>query len=257
MTLGFHHQMEEKSVNSHARNSVIAAAVLLAFPVVQGCASKDWVKQQMDPVAAQVSKNEQRLTQAEGQISTLGGRVNKVEGGLGEFQGKLGSVDAKTDKALDAIANLKLEKRVVIDLKEGANFKFDSANLPAHAKKEIDRVLGELKNQPGGTDGAVFVVAGHTDNAGSENYNYELGQKRADAVAHYLIAEKKMDRIQVVPVSYGKSAPLVANKSIQERAKNRRVELLVYREEIKTGLSSTAAAPKTDKRAGAETLLKK
>jgi hypothetical protein len=95
-------------------------------------------------------------------------------------------------------------------------------------------------------DGTIFLVAGHTDSAGSEEYNYELGKRRADAVSRYLITQKKMDPLRVHSVSYGESSPVAENKTAQSRAKNRRVEILVYREGITS--SATAAAPQPEQR---------
>jgi len=227
----------------------VAAGALGSLLLTQGCiATRDWVKEQMDPVSSRVSTNEQKLTQAENQIATLGnrttgveGKLGQLEGRLGQFDGRLGQVDTKTDKALNTLANLRLERRFVIDMKEGANFGFNSANLPAQVQKEIDGFLSDLKGDAAGAD-TIFLVAGHTDNVGSENVNYELGKKRADAVSRYLITQKKIDPLKVVSVSYGESAPLQDNSSSQGRAKNRRVEILVYRDGI-TSAPSTAGAP--------------
>ena len=208
----------------------------------QGClATRDWVKEQMDPVTGRVAKTEGRLDQIDGQISGLGNRVDGIEGKLGQFDGRLGQVDAKADKALSAIANLRLERKVVIDMKDGANFAFNSASLPASAQHEIDSFMSDLKGDAT-DDNAIFVVAGHTDNAGSDSYNYDLGKKRADAVSRYLILQKKVDPVRVMPVSYGESSPVADNSSPQGRAKNRRVEILVYREGI-TSEPAVAAAP--------------
>ena len=88
----------------------------------------------------------------------------------------------------------------------------------------------------------MFVVAGHTDSMGSEEYNYELGKRRADAVTRYLITQKKLDPMRVIPVSYGESNPTSDNNSPQARAKNRRVEILVYREGI-TSQPAVASTP--------------
>ena len=85
--------------------------------------------------------------------------------------------------------------------------------LPPTAKKEIDSISSELKRSQNGTEGVTFLVAGHTDNAGSENYNYALGQKRANAVASYLVSQKQIDRARVMPVSYGESAPMLDNST--------------------------------------------
>lgn len=227
----------------------VAAGALGSLLLAQGCiATRDWVKEQMDPVSTRVSQSEERLTKAENQIGSLGnrttgveGKLGQFEGRLGQFEGRLGQVDAKTDKALNTLANLRLERRFVIDMKEGANFAFNSANLPAQAQKEIDGFLSDLKGDAAGAD-TIFLVAGHTDNVGAEDVNYELGKKRADAVGRYLITQKKMDPLKVISVSYGESAPLQDNSTGQGRAKNRRVEILVYRDGI-TSTPSAAAAP--------------
>ena len=56
------------------------------------------------------------------------------------------------------------------------------------------------------------MVAGYTDSVGHEDYNYELGQRRATSVAGYLVGNKGLDPTQVRVVSYGASKP-VANNS--------------------------------------------
>jgi peptidoglycan-associated lipoprotein len=222
----------------------VGAGVVGSLLLAQGClATRDWVKEQMDPLDGRVTQTEGRLGQAESQISSLGGRMSGVEGKLGQFEGRLGQVDAKAEKALNAISNLRLERKVVIDMKDGANFAFNSANLPAQAQREIDGFISDLKGDVTG-EGAIFVVAGHTDNAGADDFNYELGKRRADAVSRYLILQKKVDPMRVMPVSYGESVPASDNSTAQGRAKNRRVEILVYREGI-TSTPAVAAAPTT------------
>ena len=116
----------------------------------------------------------------------------------------MGEVDGKAERALTTLGSLKFERRLVIDMKDGANFGFNSAALPPQARKEIDGFLSDLKGDVAGGENAVFLVAGHTDNAGSEDVNYELGKRRADAVSRYLVTQKKMDPLRVVTVSYGK-----------------------------------------------------
>ncbi len=69
-------------------------------------------------------------------------------------------------------------------------------------------------------------VAGHTDSVGSESFNLELSQKRAQAVASYFTAQGvEHARFQVI--GYGESSPIASNDSEQGRAQNRRVELLI------------------------------
>jgi len=129
-----------------------------------------------------------------------------------------------------------LERRFVLNLKEGANFPFNSNALTPETRSQIDGFLSDLKE----TDDAIFLVAGHTDNVGSEAYNYELGQKRAASVARYLIAHKRLDPLRVTAVSYGKSAPIADNATREGRRKNRRIEILVYKEAITASSGGTA-----------------
>ena len=242
-------------MRSNAGKYFIGAGVSAALLMGQGClATRDWVRENVnDPLSGRITQHDGRLDGHDGQIGTLGtrmtgvegklgqfeGRLGQVEGRLGQVEGKVGQVDAKADKALSAIANLRLERKIVIDLKDGVSFGSNSASLPPQAQREIDGFLSDLKGDVAGADGTVFLVAGHTDSVGSEDLNYELGKKRADAVSRYLITKKNLDPIRVVPVSYGQSAPMEENKTPQGRAKNRRVEILVYRD----GVTSTAATP--------------
>ena len=216
-----------QSLNRTGVKYFIGAGVTATLLMSQGClATRDWVRENVnDPLSGRISQTEGRLDGHDGQIGSLGNRMTGVEGKLGQFEGRLGQVDAKADRALCAIANLRLERKIVIDMKDGANFAFNSASLPQQAQREIDGFLSDLKGDVAGADGTIFLVAGHTDSVGSEEYNYELGKKRADAVSRYLITKKSMDPMKVIPVSYGQSAPVAENNNAQGRAKNRRVEI--------------------------------
>jgi outer membrane protein OmpA-like peptidoglycan-associated protein len=207
--------------------------------ILPGClATRDWVSEQLSPRDKRAAEAEGRIDQAGNRLSGAENRISGAESRLSNAEGKIGQVDAKAEKALTSLGNLRLERKLVLDLKEGANFAFNSSALPAQAKKEIDGFLSDLKGDLAENENAMFLIAGHTDNAGPDDYNYELGKKRADNVAKYLILQKKVDPMRVVTVSYGKSAPLTENNNREGRGKNRRVEILVYREGI-----TTASAP--------------
>lgn len=243
-------------------SSIIRRKGLLTFSlfasllfILQGClATRDWVAEELGPRDQRVADAERRLDQvsgrvsgAESRISGAEGRLSNTEGRLSNAEGRIGQVDAKAEKALSSLANLRLERRLVLDLKEGANFGFNSAMLPEQAKKEIDGFLSDLKGDLTGTNSPIFLVTGHTDNAGTDDYNYELGRKRAESVTKYLILQKKLDPMRVVAVSYGKSAPLADNTTREGRGKNRRVEILVYREGITTAPAQAASPASVSK----------
>jgi outer membrane protein OmpA-like peptidoglycan-associated protein len=157
---------------------------------------------------------------------------------MGDAEGRLTEVEAKADKALANFAHLRLERRFVLSLKDGATFTSGSGALTAEARQQIDGFLSDLER----TDDVIFLVAGHTDSIGSEQRNYELGQQRAASVARYLTTRKGIDPLHVTTMSYGASTPIAKNTTPNGRQKNRRIEILVYKEALTTSPPSTAKA---------------
>ena len=99
-----------------------------------------------------------------------------VENRLKPITGQLNDTDAKADRALAGLQNLRLEQRLVLDSSNGPTFAFGSTALTENAKREIDGFFEDLEGSinSGSASGRVFVVAGHTDSVGPEDYNYEL-----------------------------------------------------------------------------------
>jgi outer membrane protein OmpA-like peptidoglycan-associated protein len=162
-----------------------------------------------------------------------------VQDQLNPISGRLNDTDAKANRALAGLQNLRLERKLVLDDSGHApTFAFGSATLSPNAKREVD---GFVEDLDGGTTHAapgsqrLFVVAGYTDSVGREDFNYKLGQRRAESVAGYLVSKEGIDPLQVRVVSYGASKPIADNKSASGRRRNRRVEILVYQEKIVAG----------------------
>jgi outer membrane protein OmpA-like peptidoglycan-associated protein len=131
----------------------------------------------------------------------------------------------------------------VLDLKQGTTFASNSTVLTDQSKKDIDSFLSDLSGDAGGTSGLMFVVAGYTDNTGNAKYNYELAMIRAANAASYLTTDKKIEPGRLIVMSYGESSPVADNATEAGRRKNRRVEILVYRDAITVG-SAAPAAPR-------------
>ncbi|NJL59563.1 MAG: OmpA family protein, partial [Desulfobacteraceae bacterium] len=74
--------------------------------------------------------------------------------------------------------------------------------------------------------GCGFIIEGHTDSIGSEEYNLNLSQRRADAVKKYLTSEFQLDENRLITKPYGKTIPIASNDNEDGRALNRRVEFV-------------------------------
>ena len=70
------------------------------------------------------------------------------------------------------------------------------------------------------------VIEGHTDNVGSEDYNTNLSQRRADAVKSYLVGQG-VSATRVSTYGKGESSPVSSNDSATGRQQNRRVEVII------------------------------
>jgi len=104
---------------------------------------------------------------------------------------------------------------------EGVNFDFDKSTLRQEDIAIIDRDVTTL-DQWGN---ANIEVAGHTDSRGSDEYNMNLSQQRAEAVRNYLIS-KGIAADRLTAKGYGESQPVADNATDEGRFKNRRVELV-------------------------------
>jgi peptidoglycan-associated lipoprotein len=222
----------------------IPLLIISSMFLVSGClATQEWVTEQLFPVNKRISDTEANVTQLGGRVSNVEGQVQTMSQQIADLDKRLNQTDAKADQALDNIQRLKLEKKMVLDLKQGAFFANNSTVLTEQAKRDIDSFLSDLKGEPAGMSSLTFVVAGYTDNVGTEKYNYQLGRIRADNVASYLTTQKKIDPASLSVISFGENGPVAGNTTADGRAKNRRVEILVYRDTIAVGPAGGQSRP--------------
>jgi len=99
------------------------------------------------------------------------------------------------------------------------NFAFDSAELTADAKKELDKIIDVLKDSK--VRDVDVIIAGHTDAKGSDEYNQKLSERRALGVKAYL-AQNGIDKKRLTATGYGKGKLLLPKEPFN--ALNRRVE---------------------------------
>src|SRR5262245_3105482 len=221
-------------------------AVFIALPVLllQGClATQDWVREQLTPTESRVGKLEGQLEQMSTRMAATENRLTSAEGRISQVDAKVDEVNSKADKALNSVANLRLERKLILDLKDGAFYASNSAVLTPAGKHNIDVFLSDIKSDFAENSNVVLVVAGYTDNTGTSEYNYELGLLRAKGIMKYLTLEKNVNPARVSSVSYGATAPVGDNSTPQGREQNRRVEIRVYTESITTATATTAAQP--------------
>lgn len=105
----------------------------------------------------------------------------------------------------------------------GLNFRVGSAEVAPENFPLLTRVQRAMRRFPG----APVQVAGHTDSQGNEAYNQALSERRAQAVAAYLIANTEWTEDLVTAVGYGESQPVASNDTAAGRAQNRRIDIII------------------------------
>ena len=101
-------------------------------------------------------------------------------------------------------------------------FDFASAKLLDESKVELNQLVLFLRSNPE----VKIMLAGHTDNVGSEAYNLNLSNERARAVVDYLL-NAGIDATRVSYKGFGASEPIADNDTEEGRAQNRRTELVI------------------------------
>ena len=127
------------------------------------------------------------------------------------------AADAKA--AAEAAAKAKADAEAAAALETVFYFDFDQATLSADTRADLDAQAARLKG-----DDSKIRLEGHADERGTRDYNIALGERRANAVANYLIING-VERYRVEVVSYGEERPVADGMDEAPYAKNRRVEL--------------------------------
>jgi outer membrane protein OmpA-like peptidoglycan-associated protein len=109
---------------------------------------------------------------------------------------------------------------------------FDTArhDLKPGAREKLARVSGILSAHPG----LKMEIEGHTDSVGTDEYNQNLSERRAESVRSYLVSQN-IAPAMVTSIGFGESKPVATNDTASGRQQNRRVELIVSGDIIGTG----------------------
>jgi len=112
-------------------------------------------------------------------------------------------------------------------------FAFDSADILPEARPSLDELGKALNNAKLGS--AVFLIAGHTDAKGSDDYNLALSQRRAESVKAFLVETYGVDEGRLAVIGFGEEQ--LKNPDDPLADENRRVQI------VNTGSASVASKP--------------
>ncbi len=186
---------------------MMAGAVLLGVVALGGCATKKFVREQTAIVGARVD--------------TVSTRVDATDTHVAAVEGTAKDALERATAAGKLAEGKFLYSEVLTD--DSMKFGVNKAELSPEAQARLDAFIEKLK-----TDNRnVYVeVQGHTDASGAKDYNYKLGEERAEAVRRYL-NQHGVALNRIGTISYGPDAPVAPNNNKAGRQANRRVVLIV------------------------------
>jgi OOP family OmpA-OmpF porin len=215
-----------------------AAAMVagLAMMGATGCATKNYVRSQTTPLVEHTDQLDSKTAANNQQIHDVDSRaqagINQAQGAADTASQNAQSAskaagDAET-AANDAVHRADSLDSVVKGLdtyKQMANvsvtFGFDKAVLTKDDKDQLDSFAAQL----GTAKSYILEVTGGTDSTGSAQYNYDLSQRRADAVVQYLASKYGIAPHRFYLIGIGKDKEVAPNTTAEGRKQNRRVEV--------------------------------
>jgi outer membrane protein OmpA-like peptidoglycan-associated protein len=206
-----------------------AALVFASMPFTVGCATKSYVRNQINPTINRVNelddltakntrdikdvdeRSQQGIDQADQKALAAGKSADQANQNATQA-GKRVTNLAGTVENLD---NYKPVKDTTV------LFAFNKAELTPKDKQTLDDFAGQIQEQKH----YIIEVQGYTDSVGSAEYNYQLSRRRADAVIRYLAQKYEVPAFRIFLIGLGKDNPVAQNTSAAGRAQNRRVDI--------------------------------
>jgi len=166
------------------------------------------------------------------------------------------AAEAETEKARQAAAQAEAEKaqlraqllsqlNSILQTRDSARglivnmsdvlFDTGSYTLKPGAREKLAKISGIVLAHPG----LNLQIEGHTDSVGTDEFNQQLSERRADSVRDFL-AEQGVPGSAISARGFGKAQPVASNDTAEGRQRNRRVELVVNGDAIGNGNASAA-----------------
>ena len=150
-----------------------------------------------------------------------------VGGAAGAYIGNYMDKQAKElEQDIDGAKIERVGEGIKITFDSGILFDVNKATLKPASITNLQKLATILNKYPD----TNILIEGHTDNTGSDEYNLDLSQKRAQSVSNYL-ASLNVDPTRFTIMGYGESQPIATNETAEGRAQNRRVDLAIMANE--------------------------
>jgi OmpA-OmpF porin, OOP family len=219
----------------NSRFALLVAAAL-ATAGVTGCATKNYVRTQTAPLIDHTNQLEDKtaannrsihevdekatagIKQAQGTADTATQNAQTASKSASEAETAANDAVHRAD-SLDSVVKGLDNYKQMADV--SVTFGFDKAVLTSDDKEQLDSFAAQL----GSAKSYILEVTGGTDSTGPAQYNYDLSQRRADAVVQYLASKYGIPAHRFYLIGIGEDKEVAPNTTAEGRKQNRRVEV--------------------------------
>ncbi|MBO0323170.1 OmpA family protein [Muricauda sp. CAU 1633] len=162
--------------------------------------------------------------------TALGAIIGAVVGGAAG--GYIGNrMDRQAERIEEEIPGAEVKRvgegiNVTFNEDAGVYFDTNKSEVKGTSAETLNKLAGIFMEYPK----SIILVEGHTDSAGSDEYNWKLSQQRAESVTSYLVS-KGISSGRFTTKWYGETQPRESNDTAEGKAANRRVELAIMASE--------------------------
>jgi OOP family OmpA-OmpF porin len=224
-------------IDKTSQQAAILLGALSLF-VTAGCSTKNYVRTQTTPLVTKTNelddavatnnrqlhetdeRAQQGIQQAQTAANTATQNATSATQAAGQAQSSAQEAVNRADSLASVVANLDNYKQIGT---VSVTFGFDKSVLTKTDKAQLDGLGAQL----GSAKSYILEVTGGTDSVGDANYNYQLSQRRAEAVVQYLAAKYNVPAHKFYLIGIGKDQEVATNKTAEGRAKNRRVDVQI------------------------------
>jgi outer membrane protein OmpA-like peptidoglycan-associated protein len=218
------------------RLEALGLAVGLAALSTTGCTTKNYVRTQTAPLVEHTDQLDAKTAANNQQIHAVDDRA---QAGIKQAQGAADAANQNANSATRAAADAQTAALDVVNRADSLDsvvkgldnyksvgdvsvtFGFDKSILTKDDKDQLDTFAAQL----GAQKSYILEVTGGTDSTGPAQYNYELSQRRADAVVQYLATKYGIAAHRFYLIGIGKDKEVAPNTTAEGRKQNRRVEI--------------------------------
>ena len=218
------------------RFGALSLAAGLAFAGATGCATKNYVRNQTAPLIDQTNQLEEKTATNNRNLHDVDDRAQT---GIKQAQSAADTANQNAQGAGKAASDAQMAADNVVHRADtlesvvkgldnyhpvanvAVTFGFDKSVLTADDRQQLDSFAAQLAS----AKSFILEVTGGTDSTGPAQHNYELSQRRADAVVQYLASKYGIPAHRFYLIGIGKDKEVAPNTTAEGRKQNRRVEI--------------------------------